>query len=967
MVEHDRSTGLPDSGDERWSSSPRLRPQTRIGDFRVERLLSSGGTGQVYVAEQLSLGREVALKIVAPARRDESAVRRLRRESEITASLRHPNIVPIYAAGEEQGLVYLAMKLIQGDRLDEVAPVSSARAARFGLAIASALEAIHGLGIVHRDIKPANVLLEGDTPIVIDFDLAHADTSELTRSTAVLGTLQYSAPEQLTGGTIDPRVDIYGLGATLYELVSGRPPFSADTPSQLMKQVLTEEPSSLTGVERDLVVIIQRAMDKDPKRRFVTIGDMAADLQRFLNGRPIRSRPISVSRRMIRFARRRPASSAFVVSLATAASVLAILAWTRVAEQRDRWNRGDTRVRAAVIDRQFVRAESALDELAVEFAADSAFEALRRHVDHFGYLELVLRDLAPTASVHPRVTLERMSREDARLAASPFLQFALSLLEFEAQHGDAASRWLRLLEEQGRLPLATSALRALIAGENVDDVVESSISSAISSSTAGRAGSDDLALTSRVMASAGSSPSVREAMLMRAEDLDDKNPLALAQASRLMLAKGDVLVSYEIDRGLSSSMPRDGGALALRSYESARRMLQRQGNRGRESKSQRDYWVSRMRLQAERARRRFDAASRLDGPQWSGLDETDVRLAELGLLFLDDERQKFWSVVQAMPVTELHEPESKRPEFWKLVAEMAEREGRWGKAAEYHELAFRYEASAERRLDAEFDLLRVRSRTDLDAAALEELARSTEVVATKLETRMPTASIPAWSQLVSIRERLRDFDGAFRAAEHACEIGDHPDVLAAYGCQVARRAEARVRALDDPHPSGPPLVPCFVVAKTRLLRALQLGVRDQPAALGGLLWIAAASFDIKTLLVLAPDRLRHPNVPTDLRVLCEHVLRFGIPSFELVLPPGSLTVSRCALARRRLDRALSNAIEVNKAGKLDERRLADIAKGWLEAPAFEPLRDQAALMLLDEREANAWEDLWARVRAVADQ
>ncbi len=257
------------------SSGPGVRPLdgalfvTRLDDFRILERIASGGSGTVFLAEQERIGRQVALKVVDKSRLGSpQASQRLRREAAIAGSLHHPNIVPIYAVGEEGDRCFIAMRHLAGPPLSELdLPLEPEEAARLGLALAEALDAAHAEGIVHRDVKPANVLLESGVPYLVDFGLARSSVDPtLTDRGAVPGTLPYMAPELLSqeGPALDPRADVYALGMTLYELLSGRLPFLSQEPVGTVRKILLQEPPALNlpRAHRDLETIVHKALEK---------------------------------------------------------------------------------------------------------------------------------------------------------------------------------------------------------------------------------------------------------------------------------------------------------------------------------------------------------------------------------------------------------------------------------------------------------------------------------------------------------------------------------------------------------------------------------------------------------------------------------------------------------------------------------------------------------------------------------
>lgn len=303
--------------------------ERRLGDYELIDELGRGGMGVVYRARQRSLGREVALKVLlhGPLAGD-NAIARFRAEASAAAGLRHPCIVPVYEVGEERGRPYFSMELVRGQTLAEAVaagPLGADRAASYTRRIAEAIHYAHGQGVLHRDLKPSNVLLdERDEPRVADFGLAkHVDqASDLTLTWQVFGTPAYIAPEQADparGAGVDVRSDVYSIGATLYHLVTGRPPFTGESPSAVLRQVGETEPVSPRllnpSLPRDLETICLKCLQKDPARRYASASELAADLDRFLKGEPIRARPITAMERGWRWCRRQPALAAALTGI----------------------------------------------------------------------------------------------------------------------------------------------------------------------------------------------------------------------------------------------------------------------------------------------------------------------------------------------------------------------------------------------------------------------------------------------------------------------------------------------------------------------------------------------------------------------------------------------------------------------------------------------------------------------------
>jgi serine/threonine protein kinase len=287
-------------------------PPPKFGDYELIAEVARGGMGVVYRALQVSLGRVVALKMILAGRlADDEDVERFRREAEAAARLQHPNIVAIFEIGEIDGHHFFTMEYIEGASLAKklaTGPLPSRVAAGYLRKIARAVHHAHRQGVVHRDLKPSNVLLDAeDEPHVTDFGLAKrlGGDSGQTRTGTVLGTPSYMAPEQAQGRReIGPAADVYGLGAILYELVTGRPPFEAETPLETAMQVIQHDPVPPrllnARIDHDLETICLKCLEKDPEHRYETADALADDLQRYLDGESISARSFNVLDRIAR-------------------------------------------------------------------------------------------------------------------------------------------------------------------------------------------------------------------------------------------------------------------------------------------------------------------------------------------------------------------------------------------------------------------------------------------------------------------------------------------------------------------------------------------------------------------------------------------------------------------------------------------------------------------------------------------
>lgn len=325
------------------SRGPVIGSGQTFGDYELISPLGQGGMGVVYKARQNAANRLVALKIIRPDRMSNMTevtqrrmVERFKAEAHAAARLQHDNLVTVYDVGEIDGCHYFSMQYVEGGSLsDRISDRSldNREAASFVEPVCRAVHAAHEEGILHRDIKPANILIEDEKlrPRIADFGLAKLqnEDQELTRSGEAMGTPSYMPPEQFgDAASATARSDIYSIGATLYHLLSGRPPFKAATSMATMRQVLNVEPVALRElnpeVNQDLETICMKCLEKEPDRRFQTAVEVADELKRFINGEPILSRPLSRPERLARWCRRNPLVSS-LSGLAAASVVVALV------------------------------------------------------------------------------------------------------------------------------------------------------------------------------------------------------------------------------------------------------------------------------------------------------------------------------------------------------------------------------------------------------------------------------------------------------------------------------------------------------------------------------------------------------------------------------------------------------------------------------------------------------------------
>src|SRR5881396_1473650 len=286
-----------------------MRPEVRTGallaGFRVQSLLGKGAMGTVYSAEETSTKRRVALKLLAPElARDERFRRRFLRETELAASLDHPHIVPTLASGEEGGTLYLAMAHVEGSDLRELlrreGRLEPERALDLLEQVAGGLDAAHAAGLVHRDVKPGNILVtegpDGEHAYVCDFGLARhvSSVSSLTGERGFVGTIDYVPPEQIEGGTIDGRADVYSLGCVLYECLAGARPFDRESELSVVFAHLNEPPPRLSDVRAELPDafdgVFAKALAKSPAERYPTCRALVEAAEAALRGEVVRSR-----------------------------------------------------------------------------------------------------------------------------------------------------------------------------------------------------------------------------------------------------------------------------------------------------------------------------------------------------------------------------------------------------------------------------------------------------------------------------------------------------------------------------------------------------------------------------------------------------------------------------------------------------------------------------------------------------
>ncbi len=445
---------------ERATASPASAVATdgrRIAQFRLVRRIGDGGMGVVWEAEQEPLGRRVALKVLREDL-DESpeARERFERESRMLAQLDHPGIVRVIAAGRDDGTPYIAMDLVSGDGLDELLrdvshPLVTSRVLSWGASLARALAYAHERGIIHRDVKPSNVIVTpADEALLVDFGIARTTAAALPTLTGpFVGSAAYAPPEQLSGARVDGRADVYGLGATLYQCLTGVPAFDGATVDQLIHNVLTEPhtpPSRrVPGLSRDVDLVLGKALAKVVDRRYASAEEFADDLEALLAFRPVAARAPGAAQRAADWARAHPAISAALATIVLALlGVIGAGAWqARTARERRRDEARDSVRQAAErfetyrerhagsaeLEHQVIWQQSLLESQYLDAAEIAKLDAWERELGaQKRERELVFHEVL--------ALLRRAERLDPEVAGAGQVRSAL----FAQKHGEAVAR-----------------------------------------------------------------------------------------------------------------------------------------------------------------------------------------------------------------------------------------------------------------------------------------------------------------------------------------------------------------------------------------------------------------------------------------------------------------------------------------------------------------------------------------------
>jgi hypothetical protein len=494
----------PRAGDETWdgdlgdTAGEALPPRRLAGRYALHERLGAGGMGVVYRATDPSVGRDVAIKLLAPgALASRQAASRFRKEAQAAGRLGHPHVVRVLDFGQDGDALFLVMELVDGPSLADViadaGALPPAEAARICAAVARGVAAAHAAGVLHRDIKPGNVLLQPDgTPMLADFGLAQeADSGRMTHTGQVLGTPAYMAPEQVSGrAALGPETDVYGVGAVLYEALTGAAPYPIDPPPggraaagvEVLAAILHTDPLPVAerrpSVPRELGYVVARAMARSPADRYPSVAALADDLERWLRGEPVLTGPPSLMARLRRWGRGHPS-----VALVGAALLLGLAEWASQ-DIVGRWleRREQAALEAAAIGR-LAALERHLEELRASGEAETAQQELRTFTHGEENRDTLARAMAwqhegdrraqagdPAGAIDAHAQAFAAAKDDEQWLASA----AALALDFEASADPV--RLLRLTDAlvargaASTLPwLAEARARALLALRRVDD------------------------------------------------------------------------------------------------------------------------------------------------------------------------------------------------------------------------------------------------------------------------------------------------------------------------------------------------------------------------------------------------------------------------------------------------------------------------------------------------------------------
>ena len=520
----------------------------RLGRYELLSEIGRGGMSTVYLARDTQLDREVALKVLrAPVGSDDPLRTRFRREAEITAALEHPNIVPIHEVGEEAGYLYLVMKCLTGPNLAAAGRLPPREVARVGAKLCRALHEAHLSGVIHRDVKPSNVLLDGGEPVLLDFGLAFGlGDVRLTQTGTAAGTVLYMSPEQVAGRVtaLDPRTDIYSLGATLYESAEGRPtiPREASLP-EIMRRIELHDPPPAEHLRRDadLDTILRRALQKDRERRFDTALAMAEDLERFLRGEPIVSARSSITSRLILLSRRHRAASLLAVVLGAVIVVLGLALWANRYGQRRVFEADLARARAVLVtDGDTTQVRRLLESLRSRGGGRDVAELEREceAVAAFDRFFDVVHEVKSTRSIYDaselRTSMYEFEASGATDVRRPWSDCVHALAYLHLDDAESARARLAAAEEV-RGTRAVAALRALVDGDGPAEAAARTPQVAVAD-LAPLDLADDHVLVATALRLSGASPAairgeIDKAMAVRRDHYRAREALALLERS----------------------------------------------------------------------------------------------------------------------------------------------------------------------------------------------------------------------------------------------------------------------------------------------------------------------------------------------------------------------------------------------------------------------------------------------------